>query len=172
MPALKNIRHEKAVQAFLSNGGNKSAAYRAGYPSSLKWKDNVVAVRANELFKRGNVMVRLSELQKSIDEANKYSLERILNEFGEIAFANIVDIFDYDDKSDKLKLVGGASKLSDLPREITACISSLKQTKDGIEVKLYCRDNALSQIAKMKGHYAPIKTINAESTLADLLKND
>ena len=170
MSALKNIRHEKAVQAFLSNGGNKSAAYRIGYPSSLKWKENVVAVRANELFKRGNVMVRLAELQNRLDIENKYSLERILTEFGEIAFANIIDIFDYNNATGKLMLVGGAKKLSELPREITACISSLKQNKDGIEVKLYCRDNALSQIAKMKGHYAPIKTINADTTLADLLK--
>lgn len=182
MPILKNTRHEKAVQAFLSNGGNKSAAYRIGYPSSLKWKENVVAKRASELFQRGDVMGRVNELQQSIDEENKYSLERILDGFGQIAFYNIIDIFDFveeqvvkvEGQPDKttparLMLTGGATKLSELPREITSCIQMLKQTKDGIEVKLYSKDNALAQIARMKGFYAPEKVITAESTLADLL---
>jgi phage terminase small subunit len=185
MPILKNQRHEKAVQAFLSNGGNKSAAYRIGYPSSLKWKENVVAKRASELFQRGDIMGRVSELRDNLDEENKYSLDKVLEGFGQIAFYNIIDIFDFVEEEvisvegepdrtipARLMLTGGAKKLSELPREITACISSLKQTKDGVEVKMYCRDNALAQIAKMKGYYAPEKVITAESTLADLLKKD
>jgi hypothetical protein len=172
MPSLKNIRHEKAVQAYLSNGGLKTAAYRSVFKNAAKWKPNTVNTRASEFFSRSKVLVRIQELQKEIDIENKYNLENILKGFGQIAFADITDIFDFDETTQKLMLIGGAKKLSELPRSITGCIQSLKSTKDGVEVKLYAKDNALAQIAKMKGHYAPIKTITAESTLADLLKPD
>jgi hypothetical protein len=170
MPALKNIRHEKAIQAYLSNGGNKSAAYRTAFPNAKKWKTNTIWTRANEVFRRSEVLVRVAELRDKLDSENKYNLESILNGFGQIAFADITDIFDFDDTKNRIMLIGGAKKLSELPRSITGCIQSLKQTRDGIEVKLYSKDNALAQIAKMKGHFAPIKTINADTTLADLLK--
>jgi hypothetical protein len=67
-------------------------------------------------------------------------------------------------------LAGGAKKLSDLPREATDCIASIKQTKAGFEIKLYSKDQALVQIAKMMGYYAPEKVMQVTTTFADLLK--
>lgn len=172
MKTLKNIRHETAIQAYLINGGNQSAAYREAYPKSVKWKENVVAKRASELFNRGEVLGRLSEIQSKMDKENIYELNRILDSFGKIAFANICDIFDFDEITGKIMLIGNAKRLSGLSRDITDCIQSLKTTKDGIEVKLYSKDKALEQIAKMKGYYAPDKMIIQETTLEDLLRSE
>lgn len=166
MKTLKNIRHETAIQAYLRNGGNQSAAYREAYPKSVKWKENVVAKRAYELFNRGDVLGRLSEIQNDIDIQNRFELETILDGFARIAFANITDLFDIE--GDKIKLK--AQKLSDLPREITDCIQSIKQTREGLEVKLYSKDAALSSIAKLKGYFTEKLQIQNTTSLADLLR--
>lgn len=165
-----NPRHEIAIQAYLTNGGNKSDAFRKAYPSSLKWTDESVWSKANALFNNVKVLARMKEIQNKVDTKNIYAIESILDKFGQIAFADITDVFDFDTTKNKIMLKGGAKKLSELPREITGCIQSLKQTKDGIEVKLYAKDNALAQIARIKGYFAPDKVITAESSLADLLK--
>lgn len=167
---------------FFVESGNASEAYRKSYNTS-RMKPESVWRKASEALENVKVSARIKSLKEELDKEDRYSLEKVLDGFGQIAFYNIIDIFDFVEESiesvegeaDKvhparLMLTGGAKKLSELPREITACISSLKQTKDGVEVKMYCRDNALAQIARMKGFYAPEKVITAESTLADLIR--
>lgn len=154
-------KQRKFAIEFMKDG-NASRAYRASYDAS-KMVDTSVYGAAQELLKHPLVSVEISRLQSNADKKNKFELDRILNEFGEIAFSNIIDIFDYDSIKDKIILKGGAKKLSELPREITACIQSLKQGKDGIEVKLYSKDNALAQIARIKGYFSNDK-LNVEVT--------
>jgi hypothetical protein len=67
-------------------------------------------------------------------------------------------------------LAGGAKKLSDLPKEATDYIASIKQTKEGFEIKMYSKDQALVQIAKIMGYYAPEKIMQVTTTLADLFR--
>ena len=68
-------KQEKFVQEYILNGGNASAAYRAAYNCS-KWKDNVINVKASELLKNGNVMVRLNK-QKEIIQGDVHSIIKI-----------------------------------------------------------------------------------------------
>lgn len=53
----------------LIKGKSQREAYRTAYPKSLKWKDEVVDVKASQLFKNDKVLVRYNE----IIEANKSS---------------------------------------------------------------------------------------------------
>lgn len=61
MAELKNPRHEKFAQE-LAKGVKQRAAYRTAFPSSVKWKDNVVDVKASVLAKNDKILVRLKEL--------------------------------------------------------------------------------------------------------------
>ena len=140
--------------------------------SKKEYLNKCIELNPTDAKAYSNRGVVYAELKNDIDRENLYSLVNILNGFGQIAFADIIDIFDFDEVKNRIILIGGAKKLSELPRSITGCIQSLKQTKDGIEVKLYSKDNALAQIAKMKGHYAPTKIIQADTTLEDLLKKE
>ena len=91
MPTLKNKHHEDCVQAFLSNGGNQSAAYRIGYKSSLKWKDKTVWESASKLFALPKVQTRIKELQAKLEKKEILSKEAILDDLREIATGTIED---------------------------------------------------------------------------------
>lgn len=174
-------KQAKFAKLFVESG-NASEAYRKSYNTS-RMKPESISRKAFDVLNNVKVSARINSLKEGLDKEDRYSLEKVLDGFGQLAFYNIIDIFDFVEEEivkvegqpdrtipARLMLVGGAKKLSELPREITACISSLKQTKEGVEIKMYCRDNALAQIARMKGYYAPEKIISAESSLADLLK--
>lgn len=63
-------------------------AYRAAYPTSEKWKPNVVSVKAYELRKRANVLKRLEQMQaerKTLTDASQLcTLEEHLKELADL----------------------------------------------------------------------------------------
>lgn len=63
MAELKSEKQEKFVQGLL-NGLSQRKAYRAAFPSSAKWGDNTVDVKASQLANDDKVMVRLQELRE------------------------------------------------------------------------------------------------------------
>ena len=62
MAELKNARHEKYAQG-IAQGTSQRKAYRAAFPSSLKWKDETVDAKASALAKNDKVLARVQELQ-------------------------------------------------------------------------------------------------------------
>lgn len=62
MAELKNVRHEKFAQE-IAMGTSQRKAYRAAFPSSLKWKDETVDAKASALAKSDKVLARIQELQ-------------------------------------------------------------------------------------------------------------
>ena len=59
---MKNARHEKYAQG-IAQGTSQRKAYRAAFPSSLKWKDETVDAKASALAKNDKVLARVQELQ-------------------------------------------------------------------------------------------------------------
>ena len=59
-----NAKREKACQAYMLDGGNKSSAYCETYPTSRKRKNETVNVRACELFSESEVQGRVLELEE------------------------------------------------------------------------------------------------------------
>lgn len=159
--AVIYVKTDKASEAYKKAG----YSYENMLPATINRN-------AHALLKNNNVATRIAELRSDIDKKDLYTLSRILNEFGNVAFANIIDIFDFVKEGNKMKitLTGGVTRLSELPRKITACIKGFKETAAGFEVTLRDPDNALAQIARIKGYYAPDKILNITSTFADLLK--
>lgn len=163
-------KQSEFVNRYIEHG-NATQAYKEAYNAS-NMKSNTINRKAFELLQKGYIGARIKEIQNDLDKDKIYEIDDILGNFGKIAFANITDIFDFDSVANKIILKGNASKLSELSRDITDCIQSLKTTKDGIEVKLYSKENALAQIARIKGFYSAEKLIIQENSLADLLKNE
>lgn len=76
MAELKNARHEKYAQG-IAQGTSQRKAYRAAFPSSLKWKDETVDAKASALAKSDKVLARIQELQKeSTSKAVKTATQR------------------------------------------------------------------------------------------------
>ena len=76
---LKNPRHEKAAQAFVENGGNRSEAYRAAF-NAENMLDKTVHEEASRLFKRPEVSARVGELLRATVEAHGVTVEALIDE--------------------------------------------------------------------------------------------
>ena len=68
MPVLENPRHEQFAQS-LAAGLSQRKAYRAAYPSSVKWKDTTVDAKACNLAKTDKVKARYEELKEAAANA-------------------------------------------------------------------------------------------------------
>ena len=63
--------------------GNKSEAYRASHPNSLKWKDETVHNKASALSKDSEVSARYKELQKESADNHGITIKSLLDELEE-----------------------------------------------------------------------------------------
>lgn len=73
--------------------GIASEAYRKAYPTSTKWKNEVVHVKASELL--GKVMVRVKELQDEHKAENKIDRDWIIAKL-----QKVIEMSEHQDKPD------------------------------------------------------------------------
>lgn len=84
--AKLNVRQEQFVQE-LAKGKTQRQAYLLAYPSSKKWKPETVDSWASKLANSYKISTRLEELRREIEEENKISRKKIIDELAEGAFA-------------------------------------------------------------------------------------
>lgn len=82
-------KQEKAIQAYLTNGGNKTQAYKSAY-STKKMNEKTINENACRLFKDSKVAARLKELQKEIEESNKITKDWVLERAKEMVERSLV----------------------------------------------------------------------------------
>lgn len=151
MPELKNIRHEKAVQSFLVNGQNQSAAYREAYPSSRKWKDKTVWEHASRLFSDSKVKARVQEVRDEISKKEIISKEDIISDLKIISEVTIRDyIKSFNTKSGTITWKNPRDWTPSMERACTG----MKPTRNGLELTVYGVEYAYTRIAKMMGYDA------------------
>lgn len=76
MAVLSNAKNEKFAQG-IANGMSQRKAYRAAFPSSLKWKDETVDSKASALANSDKVLARITELkEQASSEAVKTAIQR------------------------------------------------------------------------------------------------
>lgn len=73
------VKEEDAAQAFIENGGNKSAAYRTAFDAE-KMADKTVWEAASRLFKKAKVAARVIELMEHHLERHDVTIDSITNE--------------------------------------------------------------------------------------------
>lgn len=119
---------------------------------------------AYKLLTKDYIRQYVDYIRNDIERECNLSKIKAVKEWSKLAFSNITDILDIvkgnipeeleetlEAGGDTVTLKGGIKALSELPREITDIISEIGQTKDGIKIKLYCKDNALKQLADLLG---------------------
>lgn len=157
MPILKNHRHELFAQQ-LAVGKSATEAYRlAGY------KDNRQA--ASRLFTKDDVQTRVAELHAPAIRKVDVTVERLAEELGYISIHDLAEVL--ETRGSKVFL---RKELSELPKAVTAAISSIRSTKEGVEVKFHDKLGAISLLGKHKGMFKENINLAAnEATLADLV---
>ena len=155
MPALKNIRHERFCLELIKGKSDGDAYAKAGYKDNPK--------NAGRLKKNEGVQRRLSELTGKIEERALVSVERLSQEYARLAYSDITDVVEFDGR--KMTLKPSAS----LSPDVTAAISEVRHTKEGIVVKFHNKVAALDALARHKGMFKENIDLKITVSLADLV---
>jgi len=163
-------KQRRFCDEYLVDMNATQAAIRAGYPAKT----------ANKVGSQLLGNTRLSEYIQSKQNATAKKLdisrERVLSELANIGFAKITDFLEiveeevvsnplsegqpvpdgYKEIVHKYKRVDIFETLKVTPEAVPA-IASVKQGKDGIEIKVHDKVKALEAICKMQGYNAPDK---------------
>lgn len=157
-------KQEKFLHKYLECG-NASDAYRFAYDCS-KMKDATVNVKASELLTNGKITVRLSELQGELKEKSDITKEQVLDQLRCIMFADIRDYVDFDGTTISFK------DFSLLTDNQAKAIESIKQGRNGIELKLHGKSWSIERICKMLGFDAPTQMVAQLSTGFEKMSDD
>ena len=130
------------------NTGNASEAYRRAYDVAKTTSNEVIAVKASELLKNGNISVRVKDLQKQEAEAFQITRKEVSD-----GYFKMIKSWEY--------LMDLAAK-ENLTKEQKAKFYLLKEMVKGSDYR-----GAYDSIAKMFGLNAPDKQ-EIESTVNNI----
>lgn len=117
--------------------------------NAKRMKNSTVNRRAQELLANGIITARIGALQTEQKEKSDITKEKILSELGAILNANIKDYVEFDGTTIKFK------SFEDLSEKQLKAIESIKQGKNGIELKLHGKSWTIERICKMLGYDKP-----------------
>jgi len=141
------IKQENFCNYYVESG-NASEAYRRAYNADNMKQESIV-VKASELLSNGNISVRVDELKSNLQSKSDITKERILNELSSIVFADIRDYVVFENEELKFK------PFSELTDSQAKAIESIKQTRDGFELKLHGKNWSMEKVCKMLGFDMP-----------------
>lgn len=169
MPPLHNPRHERFAQE-LAKGKKADEAYKtAGYKPDRG--------HASRLASNGSVSDRVAELQGKAAAKVGVTVERVLEEMARIAFADITSAVEWGEAlavknadGDEYAVQGVVVKPSEnLPPEVSAAISEIAKTKDGIRIKFHDKQAALLNLGKNLGLFKDRVEHSGTVSLAEAL---
>lgn len=159
MPVLKNPRYEIFAQGIAVGLTQTAAAEKAGYKSG---RGNSTRLITNE-----GIRARIAELQqnavKKVEKKLEVSIETVTRELARLGFSNVTDI---------IKIKDGKAEVTDtedLSEDTTAAISEIRQTKDGIVVKMHDKRAALVDLGRHMGYFKENIDLHVEVSLVDLV---
>lgn len=145
-----------------------SAAYRIAYKTS-NWKDKSVHECASRLLKNIKVHSRVTELKKITAEIAEKEFKTDSRELLRhltilrksridqyVTFVEIEVTVGLDEKDEEIKeskTILQFKPFDELTEEQLMCIESIKDTRNGIELKLHGKDWSIEKIAKHIGFY-------------------
>lgn len=109
--------------------GNASEAYRRAYSCS-NMKDESINVKAVELLNNGKITVRVKELQEELKKKSDITKEEVLNMLKSFMYADIRNFLTIKNGNVIFK------DSEDWTDEMAMQVESVKQGKEGIEIKL------------------------------------
>jgi phage terminase small subunit len=159
MPVLKNARHELFAQSVAGGMTQTAAAEKAGYRSA---RGNSTRLITKEEIRR-----RVAELKeiaaRRVEKKLEVSIESVTRELARLGFSNVTDV---------IKIKNGKPRVSntdELSEDVTAAISEIRQTKDGIVVKMHDKRAALVDLGRHMGYFKENVNLHIEVSLLDLV---
>lgn len=128
--------------------GNASEAYRRAYSCS-NMKDESINRKAIELLNNGKVAARVKGLQEELKKKSDITKEEVLNMLKSFMYADIRNFLTIKNGNVIFK------DSEDWTDEMAMQVESVKQGKEGIEIKLNGRTWTIQRICKMLGFDSP-----------------
>ena len=128
--------------------GNASEAYRRAYSCS-NMKDESINRKAIELLNNGKVAARVKELQEELKKKSDITKEEVLSMLKNFMYADIRNFLTIKNGNVIFK------DSEDWTDEMAMQVESVKQGKEGIEIKLNGRTWTIQRICKMLGFDSP-----------------
>ena len=144
------------VQEYLKDLNGTQAVIRSGY------SETGAAVTANRLLTNPNIMALVEKGRLSIAKRNDVTVDRIVQEYARIAFADIRDV---------VNIHRGQVVVTDtatLTPAQAAAIGEIAQTKDGIRIKLNSKQAALDSLSRTMGMFRDKLEHSGDVTLRTL----
>lgn len=173
-------RQEQFCNEYLIDLNATQAAIRAGY------KEKTAYSAGQRLLKHVEIQKRIQQLKNERSERTEISQDRVLKELAAIAFADATDFVQVTEKplynSDGEKMLDNSGKIIMIPDvEITEteklkpeqkkAIASIKQGRNGIEVKLNDKTKALELLGRHLGMWNDKQEINLTAVnIEDFIK--
>lgn len=129
------------VQEYLIDLNATAAARRAGY--SEKNADKI----GSELLGKTRVSAAIREAMAEREKRTAITQDRVLNELAAVAFANGADFARVTDRYGAVEFI----PTDELDPNKKRAVSSIKQGRDGTEVKTYDKIRALELLGKHLG---------------------
>lgn len=128
--------------------GNASEAYRRTYSCS-NMKDESINRKAIELLNNGKITARVKELQEELKKKSDITKEEVLSMLKNFMYADIRNFLTIKNGNVIFK------DSEDWTDEMAMQVESVKQGKEGIEIKLNGRTWTIQRICKMLGFDSP-----------------
>ncbi len=128
--------------------GNASEAYRRAYSCS-NMKDESINRKAIELLNNGKITARVKELQEELKKKSDITKEEVLSMLKNFMYADIRNFLTIKNGNVIFK------DSEDWTDEMAMQVESVKQGKEGIEIKLNGRTWTIQRICKMLGFDSP-----------------
>ena len=142
------------VDEWLIDFNGKQAAIRAGYSAKT------AEATAARLLRNVKVQAEISRRQKDLQKRTEVSQDRVVKELARIAFANIADYLHVetqtrtkDDGTEVTYQIVMLSETEDLSVDQRAALANVKQSANGVEIKLHDKIKALELLGRHIGMF-------------------
>jgi phage terminase small subunit len=112
---------------------------------------NTINRKAVELLNNGKITARVGHLQEALQERSDISKDEAVKELTAIIRTRVTDVLNV--KGSKVVI----KKLDEMPDDVISSISSIKNTRGNIEVRLYDKISAIDRLCKLLGWDEPSK---------------
>ena len=142
-----SIKQENFCNYYIECG-NASEAYKRAY-SCEKMKNETINRMAFDLLNNRKITARVKELQEELKKKSDITKEEVLNMLRSFMYADIRNFLAIKDGNVTFK------DSEDWTDEMAMQVESVKQGKEGIEIKLNGRTWTIQRICKMLGFDSP-----------------
>ena len=158
------------VDEWLIDFNGKQAAIRAGYSAKT------AEATAARLLRNVKVQAEISRRQKDLQRRTEVTQDRVVKELARIAFANIADYLHVetqtrtkDDGTEVTYQIVMLSETEDLSVDQRAALANVKQSVNGVEIKLHDKIKALELLGRHIGMFTDKLEVKGAIDIASVL---